>query len=233
MARKHEYLVIAEQLRQRIETCELGPGDRLPSEREMVQDFNVARMTVRRALGLLQEEGLVERRRGRTGGTFARPLPPVVDVGSAEGLLHQLEHHGMRVRSELVDTGERVPPRMVALGFGTEPDVQIPMREMVQFADDRPVMAESAYLRPGRESEFEGLAASSLTCALGEDPAAHRSREDLVMPTVASEKECTLLGLSTPAPLQRIVRKVWEDGELLSYSAIVLRTDSVTLRVSH
>jgi DNA-binding FadR family transcriptional regulator len=44
-------------------------GTRLPSERELAQQFGVSRTTVREALRVLQGEGLVEVRRGRTGGS--------------------------------------------------------------------------------------------------------------------------------------------------------------------
>ena len=47
MATKPAYLRIAETLRTRIESHELKPGDKLPPERELVDQFNVARMTVR------------------------------------------------------------------------------------------------------------------------------------------------------------------------------------------
>ena len=46
------------------------PGDRFPSERELAQTFGVGRATVQRAVHLLDSEGLVDRKRGRNGGTF-------------------------------------------------------------------------------------------------------------------------------------------------------------------
>ncbi|WP_456269439.1 FCD domain-containing protein [Kushneria sp. AK178] len=46
------------------------PGDRLPSERELAERQGVSRVTVRAALKIVSELGLVEPRRGRDGGTF-------------------------------------------------------------------------------------------------------------------------------------------------------------------
>lgn len=48
----------------------LAPGDRLPAERELATQLGVARSTVRDAVGRLREAGLVDVRRGRSGGTF-------------------------------------------------------------------------------------------------------------------------------------------------------------------
>jgi GntR family transcriptional regulator len=55
-------------LRGRIESGELQPGDRVPSVVSLAQEFDLAAGTVRKALGQLQREGLVESRVG--WGTF-------------------------------------------------------------------------------------------------------------------------------------------------------------------
>ena len=55
-------------LRGRIESGELQPGDRIPSVVSLAQEYDLAAGTVRKALGQLQREGLVESRVG--WGTF-------------------------------------------------------------------------------------------------------------------------------------------------------------------
>jgi GntR family transcriptional regulator len=67
------YRQIAGVLRDAIERGELAPGDRLPSESELMQRFNVAQGTVRNALGLLRGEGLVVAEHGR--GVYVRTRP--------------------------------------------------------------------------------------------------------------------------------------------------------------
>lgn len=61
-------------LRAAIHLGELVPGDRLPSERELAARFGVGRMTLRRALAVLQQEGYLVARRGAAGGTFVTSL---------------------------------------------------------------------------------------------------------------------------------------------------------------
>jgi DNA-binding FadR family transcriptional regulator len=58
----------------------LGDGERLPAEVDLAAQFGVAPMTMRDALATLREEGLVETRRGRHGGSFVRrPTTPPVE----------------------------------------------------------------------------------------------------------------------------------------------------------
>ena len=54
------YKQIAEIIRQRIASGEYPRGARLPTESEMVDTWEVARTTARRAIALLREEGLVD-----------------------------------------------------------------------------------------------------------------------------------------------------------------------------
>ncbi|HEY3481211.1 MAG TPA: FCD domain-containing protein [Streptomyces sp.] len=55
----------------------LAPGERLPSNAEIARALDVAEITVRRALESLAEDGVIERRRGRGGGTLVAEHPPV------------------------------------------------------------------------------------------------------------------------------------------------------------
>lgn len=54
-----------------IELDLIGAGERLPSDRQIAEALDVSEMTVRRTLEAMAEDGVVERRRGRSGGTFA------------------------------------------------------------------------------------------------------------------------------------------------------------------
>lgn len=67
-----KYRLLADQLRARIESSELRPGDRLPSFAEMRAHFGVTSTTIERVYGLLEQEGLIERQ-PRRGLFVAQP----------------------------------------------------------------------------------------------------------------------------------------------------------------
>jgi GntR family transcriptional regulator len=62
------YVQLADLMRRRIAQGEWLPGDTLPSIENLMREFDVARVTIRQAIGLLADEGLVSPQRGR--GTF-------------------------------------------------------------------------------------------------------------------------------------------------------------------
>jgi len=71
---------VAEHLRTLIHRGEVGPGDRLPAERELAEQLGVARISLREALKILQDEGYVQvRRRGALGGTYVTELQQPVE----------------------------------------------------------------------------------------------------------------------------------------------------------
>lgn len=69
--------IVAGELRRRIATGELQPGDRLPPEDGLMQEFDLARTTLREALRVLESEGLITVQRGRNGGP--RVTRPPID----------------------------------------------------------------------------------------------------------------------------------------------------------
>lgn len=68
------YLQVASTLRRRIETGVWAPGGRIPTLDELAAEFSMARVTVRQALALLEDEGLIRRQQGR--GTFVADRLP-------------------------------------------------------------------------------------------------------------------------------------------------------------
>ncbi|MCL2588509.1 MAG: FadR family transcriptional regulator [Oscillospiraceae bacterium] len=73
IARQELHKVAAEHLREMIASKKLQPGDRVPSEQEMIELFGVGRSTVREAIKLLVAENVVEIHRGK--GTFVSTRP--------------------------------------------------------------------------------------------------------------------------------------------------------------
>jgi GntR family transcriptional regulator len=118
------YKQIADLLRAAITSGELAPGAQLPSEQELVDEHGVARGTVRQAITLLRNEGLVDVERGR--GSFVRDLAP-----EQERLVRQQwdkEHpHEPTLKIETLELGKTSAPAEVVelLGVRAGADVLV------------------------------------------------------------------------------------------------------------
>src|SRR5262245_66451468 len=106
MPRVPRYHAIAEDLRGRIRSGELRPGEPMDNQRKLAQSFGVTLMTLRQALELLERENLITRRHGL--GTFV--AAPSIDYD-----ILQLR----RFAGDLSAKGEHVATRLLGTRFAT------------------------------------------------------------------------------------------------------------------
>ncbi len=104
--RAHEY--VAEQIRREIMLRVIPAGHALPPERELARMFRVGRATVQLAIQVLERDGLISKRRGRTGGSFV--ADPVTDGLGMQHLLKQLRRDQVLIEEALVFRSEIEPP---------------------------------------------------------------------------------------------------------------------------
>jgi DNA-binding FadR family transcriptional regulator len=103
---------IAEDIRADIASGALRPGDRLPSERLLLERYAVARPTMRGALRILESDGLVRIERGIHGGARVMDDPDLSSLSRRIGLHLQLRGADLR---DLFDAQAALQPRAAAL----------------------------------------------------------------------------------------------------------------------
>ncbi|MFE7507228.1 GntR family transcriptional regulator [Promicromonospora sp. NPDC057488] len=95
---------IGSELRAQILGRALAPGAQVPTEAELQERYGVSRSVVRQALASLEQEGLVERRRGR--GTTVRERGELHRlVQRVPGLSTQVEGEGVHVTTRVLELG--------------------------------------------------------------------------------------------------------------------------------
>ncbi|MBA2782477.1 MAG: GntR family transcriptional regulator [Rubrobacteraceae bacterium] len=99
------YQQLLRVLRVRIESGDIGVGDRLPSEADLVRDHGVSRTTARRALDELRRQGLVRREPGR--GTFLDTPRLWSNLAYLHSFSEEIERWGYRPGARLVAREER------------------------------------------------------------------------------------------------------------------------------
>ena len=81
---------MAEQLEEAILSGKLKPGEKLPPERDMIVDLATSRRSLREAMRVLEQKGLIEIRVGVKGGSFVK-VPTTDSVSKSLGLLIRLK----------------------------------------------------------------------------------------------------------------------------------------------
>lgn len=204
MASQSKYAVIRADLEGRIRSGELAPGDRLPTERELCEEFGVSRATAQRAVSTLVEAGLVVRRR-RAGTIVTAAATDLMQWTNF--LISGSEEHG----SHRVVSTETVPAEDLDIDFpGLNPDD--PVHSMLRLKTDRsgqPTAIEHHYIpfsiapRILRE-DLTTLVSHEYYRRIGVEVV--KSRIYLI-PGVASDDEARLLEIPPGTPLFRSRRE--------------------------
>lgn len=142
------YQQIAADLRRRIRASELSPGERMPSERELVEHYGASRVTVRQAVALLRAEGLVMAEHGK--GLYVRDHDRIQRLsrnrlrrvertdGPGGTFSSDLAAAGMTPRVEVDIRTEPADERTASL-LAVEPGASVLVRDRRMYADDQPV----------------------------------------------------------------------------------------------
>jgi GntR family transcriptional regulator len=192
------YAQLVNILRQSMAAGILRPGDQLPSEAQLCERYGVSPMTVRRAINMLVDQGVVIAEQGR--GTFVKPIA----MGEASFQLRELqdifndtEHTTVNVlEARIVTADERVARKLeIAIGQRT-----VYIRRLLR-TDGLPSLYHREYLvydptRPIVEAELEVTALQRLFSGTGETIL---KRGDINMEaTLLDEKEAQLLQVQQP-----------------------------------
>lgn len=109
------YYQLGSLLREKIVSGQLSPGDRIPTEAELSQEYGVSRITVRQALAAMEEDGLIRREAGR--GTFVTEHRSYTETLKVQGSLDDLISMGVTTAVKLLDlrTVKATPEQAEAL----------------------------------------------------------------------------------------------------------------------
>lgn len=222
-----KHVQVREYVRKLIDGAE--PGSPAPSERELVQRFGVARMTVRQALDALVTEGLLERVPGR--GTFVARAKIDVQV-RLSSYTEEMARRGMTASSRtLLARMESAGPG-VARALEISEGSRVVHWQRIRLADGTPMCLEDAYMA---DSIVPGFLENPLPASLYEE---FKRRdllptwgEDSVDADLARPDEAELLGIEPGQPVLRVARRAFAGNIAVEVSRSTYRSDRYTLWV--
>jgi len=145
------YQRLADALRLEVIQKIRKPGDRLPSENGIAEEFGVAPGTARQALSLLVKEGIIERHHGR--GTFVRQ--PDFTQSLFRFFRFQSKSGARRIpESKILKREICVAPEEIAKALEIEKDGRAIMMSRLRILDDTPVLTEEIWLSFSKFEKF-------------------------------------------------------------------------------
>lgn len=216
-ARSPRYLRLRDEIAAELADGHFGTGALLPSEHDLAARYGASRLTVRRALGLLKEDGVVASRQGLGWSvTSATPMRQALD--NLMSIDDQIIRAGRRPTRRLLAFSMGDPPSEVAEILNTHSTLQI---SRLNLADDEPVGRNTAWVPAdlARDLSLESVEAHSLLRLL---PVALGSATQVITAARVSREDGALLGMAVGSPVLRFLRKTHDrTGRTVLYSDAV------------
>ncbi|MFY9559963.1 MAG: GntR family transcriptional regulator [Terriglobales bacterium] len=225
------YQKIQGELRERIESGQLKPGDAVDSERELASIHGVSLMTARHALVSLEREGFVERRRG--AGTFV--AQPKIHFNRLMSYTEQMASRGLTPRSKLLCLKVIEGEPDIAARLSLPATTSLIMIERLRHAADEPFALETCYLSAPEFPQLVSvpLGRTSLFGSLEHDYGVELAYADEeIDATGADPRTAELMGIQGAMPLLRIRQVIYSTkGKATVYVMGLYRSDRHNLLI--
>ncbi|BFN32078.1 GntR family transcriptional regulator [Vibrio harveyi] len=141
---KPKYIEIAEHLEQQIKNGELAPKSMLPKESDLQAQFSVSRVTIRKSLKILVDNGLISRSRG--SGTYINDLKAKHNALHLLGFIEEVSCQGKTPSSQVIKFELKKPSSIVAERLGLELDSDTFEIHRLRCINDEPEIYEITHM---------------------------------------------------------------------------------------
>jgi GntR family transcriptional regulator, phosphonate transport system regulatory protein len=225
------YMRIAVELRQNVKDGVYRVGQRIPTEESLSLRFGVNRHTLRRAISMLAQEGLLRVDQGR--GTFVAEAPIRYPIGERVRFNESLKAQGWEPRYQMLRIVELPAGVMVAEGLEIEMGEGVVAMERLGLADGWPIKVATSYFAlryfPDilRQLERSGSISLMFREVYGCD---HLRRCTTVSAQMVAPEDARLLALALNQPVLQVEAiNVDQHGRVIEYGVTRFRSDRTEL----
>ncbi len=231
-AGRPQYLALRDRIALNIEMGRVGPGTRLPSERQLQSESGTARGTIREALAQLEAEGLIYRR--DRSGWYVSPPAVTYDPTRWAGFMRYVREQGRVPGTETL--AKHIIPANSGLAdiFRIAPGSPLFLIERRRTIDGRPVLIERIAVDPAIAPD---LLDHSLDCSLTDilrdhyGISAFRNRVDM-RPCALIKEAAERLGVKSGTPGLKVTRTSFDEaGRVVEYDREYWRHDAIRIHV--
>lgn len=205
------YYQIETLLRRKILSGEFQPHAPMPTEDALAQEFDVSRITIRQALGLLEKDGLVVRQRGK--GTFVSEGVKAYESAKLTGSMEDLILMGVQTSIKILGFSWIESPQSIKGRLGLEEASQVLRIEKIRLVEKKPFSYVINYLpqKIGQNIKAEDLTAKPLLMILEENLGIRPDDADqTIEATIADAHVAPLLDVRVGDPLLKVERTVFD-----------------------
>lgn len=217
---KPRYTQIKEHIIQRIDTARWKAGDRVPSENELAAEFTVSRMTARRALQELEEQGLLVRTQGL--GSFVADVRPMSSMLAISSIDQEINARGHNHRAEVLLLEAASAERGNALLLGLEEGADIYHSIVLHWENALPLQYEERFVNPrfGPDylaQDFTTITPSHYLSAISPLTEADQTIEAVTVDTAISRA----LRIERGEPCLRLSRRTWCQRGIVNIATLI------------
>lgn len=220
------YLQLKRLIEDAIRDARIGNGDALPSERDIAENLSLSRVTVRKAIRQLAEDGVLVQRRG--SGTYVAPKPNRVEQSLSQltSFTEDMARRGMEVHAVWLDAGIYPPSPQETVALGLSGDERVARIRRLRLTRDRPLAIERASLSERLLPDPKSIGAS-LYEHLDKDGNRPVRAVQRIRAVSTSEADAALLQVSPGAPSLDIERTSYSaDGRVIEFTRSTYRGDT-------
>ncbi|WP_390590426.1 histidine utilization repressor [Simiduia litorea] len=213
------YLTIKQALLRRIDAGELCAGDRVASENELAAEFSVSRMTARRALDVLSEDGVLVRSQGL--GTFVADERPNSNLVEIRNIADEIHERGHVYRSQVLALNVVLAGKKQARQLGVVDEAELYFSRLLHFENDMPLQLEERWVNPHFAPGYleQPFGVDDLTPSLFLNRMAPLTEADHLIEAVASTDFLThILQLTDGEPCLKVSRRTFSSLGVVSYT---------------
>jgi GntR family histidine utilization transcriptional repressor len=217
---KARFAQIKAIITEQIENGDIRPGDQVPSENVLADRYQVSRMTARRALTELVDEGILMRTQGL--GTFVSDHRPMSSMLKLRSINDEIQDRGHQysnkvLQQDLISTDEA---QSAWLGLPGRPDVF--HSKVVHYENALPVQLEERFVNPGLAPEYLTQDFTQITANQYLSEVAPLTEADHIVEAVlASDAEAELLNIDKSQPCLKVCRRTYSAKGIVSYAILL------------
>lgn len=214
-----KYLIIKQHICQKIESGKWPQHYKVPSENELTQQFDVSRMTARRALQELTEQGILVRAQG--SGTFVatfKSQSSLLEIRNISDEIHERghKHHAKQLMLKSIAVTEEI-----TILLNLKNNEHVFLSQILHFENDMPIQLEQRYVNAALVPEYLWQDFTTITPHEYLSAVAPLTEATHEIEAILAEDEiCQLLEISDREPCLQVKRRTWSNQGVVSLAIL-------------